>query len=361
MEEEDKDSKTEEPTTKRLTDAEEKGNFAQSKEMTSAFILAMATLSFIMAGSFSTKRMMGTWHNIISQIHSIQLTIDQVQGLLAWTAKNILIILSPILLSIMLGGLIANLIQTGGFKMSAHPLKPKFNKLNPLTGVKRLFSKNSVMELFKSLLKIAIISWIAFTTIKGHFPEIPPLMGFSVEQTFLFLGKVMIEIMLKVLLMIVFIAFIDFAFQKYTYTENLRMTKQQVKDERKDTEGNPQIKQRIRTVQLEMMRKRMMAAVPDADVVVTNPTHFAIAIKYDRNKHEAPVVVAKGQGDIALKIREIAKANEVPLVEDKPLARLLYKSVEIGQVIPANLYRAVAEILAYVYKLKGIAGKGLVP
>ncbi|QPJ62729.1 MAG: flagellar biosynthesis protein FlhB [Candidatus Nitronauta litoralis] len=359
--EEDKDQKTEEPTSKRLTDAEDKGNFAHSREMTSAFILMMATLSFIMAGSFSTKHMMGTWHNMISQVHTIQLTVNEMQGLLGWTAKNIMIILSPVLLSIMLGGVVANLFQTGGFKVSAHPLTPKFNKLNPLTGVKRLFSKNSVMELFKSIFKIAVISWIAFITIKGHFAEIPPMMGLSVGQILAFLGRVMIEIMIKVLLMIILIALIDFAFQKFTYTENLRMTKQQVKDERKDTEGNPQIKQRIRTVQLEMMRKRMMAAVPEADVVVTNPTHFSIAIKYDRNKHEAPVVVAKGQGDIALKIREIAKENDVPLVEDKPLARLLYKSVEIGQIIPTHLYRAVAEILAYVYKLKGIAGQEIKP
>ncbi len=353
MEDEDKDSKTEEPTSKRLTDAEDKGNFAHSREMTSAFILMMATLSFIMAGSFSAKHLMGTWHNSISQIHSIQLTVNEMQRMLGATGENVMIILSPILLSIMLGGLVANLIQTGGFRMSGHPLIPKFNKLNPLTGFKRIFSKNSLNELFKSVVKIALISWIAYVTIKSHFSEIPPLMGFSVGQILSFLGRVTIEIMVKVLLMLVFIALIDFAFQKFTYTENLRMTKQQVKDERKDTEGNPQIKQRIRAVQLEMMRKRMMSAVPEADVVVTNPTHFSIAIKYDRDKHEAPVVVAKGQGDIALKIREIAKENGVPLVEDKPLARLLYKSVEIGQIIPTHLYRAVAEILAYVYKLKG--------
>lgn len=209
------------------------------------------------------------------------------------------------------------------------------------------------MELFKSIFKISLISTIAFWVIEDRFHEIPPMMGLSVGQIMTFLGDVMLDIMVNVLLMMIFLALIDFVFQKFTHAENLKMTKQEVKDERKDTEGNPQVKQRIRTVQMQMMRRRMMSAVPEADVVVTNPTHFSIAIKYDRENHEAPVVVAKGMNDVALKIREIAKENGVPLVEDKPLARLLYKSVDVGQLIPASLYKAVAEILAYVYKLKG--------
>jgi len=179
------------------------------------------------------------------------------------------------------------------------------------------------------------------------------LMGYGVGQVLVFMGEVMVEIMTKVLLVMIILAALDFSFQKYTYLENLRMTKQEVKDERKDLEGNPQIKQRIRSVQMEMMRRRMMAAVPEADVVITNPTHFSIAIKYDTKNDAAPVVVAKGQNEIALKIREIAKESNVPLVEDKPLARTLYKTVDVGQLIPASLYKAVAEILAYVFKLKG--------
>lgn len=353
MEEQDKEQKTEEATSKRLQETEEKGNFAHSREMTSAFILLMATLAFMMSGSFATRRMMGAWHHLISQSHSVMLTIEEVRRLLGWVGDTLLSILGPILVSILLGGLLANLIQTGGLKFSAHPLAPQFNKINPLTGLKRIFSKNAAMELFKSIIKIGLISWIAYLVIKGRFDEIPGLMGFSVGQILTFVGEVTLEILGKVLLLIIFLAVIDYSFQKFTYLENLRMTKQEVKDEKKDTEGNPQLKQRIRSVQLEMMRKRMMAAVPEADVVVTNPTHLSIAIKYDRNKHEAPVVVAKGQGEVALRIREIAQEHGVPLVEDRPLARLLYKSVEIGQVIPTHLYKAVAEILAYVYRLKG--------
>jgi len=354
MDEENKDQKTEEPSAKRLQEAEDRGNFAHSRELTSAFILMTAILAFAIAGSFVTKQMMTTWHNVISQSHSVAPTIPEMRELLAWIVENVFKILSPILLSIMLGGIIINLMQTGGLKFSAYPLIPRFNKLNPITGAKRMFSAVAAMELFKSLFKITLISLIAFFTIKGRFSEIPAMTDFGVRQIVTYMGWVGLEIMIKVLLALIVLAVIDYLFQKHTYIKNLRMTKQEVKDERKDTEGNPQIKQRIRNVQLEMMRRRMMTAVPEADVVVTNPTHFSIAIKYDRSKHDAPVVVAKGMGPIALRIREIAKENNVPLVEDKPLARLLYKTVEIGQYIPADLYRAVAEILAYVYRLRGI-------
>jgi flagellar biosynthetic protein FlhB len=270
-----------------------------------------------------------------------------------WNMQNLFFIIGPILIIIMVAGVLANVVQTGGLHFSLHPLKPKWSKLNPLKGFGRIFSKTSLVELFKSLFKISIVSVIAYQTINSHWDEIPLLMGYGVGQVLVFMGEVMVEIMIKVLLVMIFLAALDFSFQKYTYLENLRMTKQEVKDERKDLEGNPQIKQRIRSVQMEMMRRRMMAAVPEADVVVTNPTHFSIAIKYDTKIDAAPVVVAKGQNEIALRIREIAKESNVPLVEDKPLARTLYKTVDVGQLIPASLYKAVAEILAYVFKLKG--------
>jgi flagellar biosynthetic protein FlhB len=266
---------------------------------------------------------------------------------------NSFTVLSPILFSIMLGGVLANLVQTGGIRFSMHPLLPRFHKMNPWNGFKRMFSRIALMELFKSITKVTLISLIAYLTIKGRFDEIPPMMGKSVGQIFIFMGEVALEIMIKVLMVMIFLAFLDYLFQRFTYLKNLRMTKQEVKDERKDTEGNPQIKQRVRSVQMEMMKRRMMSAVPDADVVITNPTHIAIAIQYDQENSDAPMVVAKGKGVIAEKIRELAKEHDIPLVEDKPLARLLFKTVEIGQMIPAHLYKAVAEILAYVYRLKG--------
>lgn len=352
MAEDNKDQKTEEPSSKRITDTENKGNFAHSREINSSFILLAALLGFMNLGEPGTRTLMGSWHDMISSAGSVQLSSEELFTVVVNTMKDFLKIAGPFLILIMFAGIGANLIQIGGIRFSSHPLIPKFNKLNPLTGFGRIFSKNSVMELFKSLFKVGIISVVSYYTIKSHWKEIPALMGFGVGQTLSFMGLVALEIIFQVLLIMIFLSLLDFAFQRFTYHENLRMTKQEVKEERKDTDGNPQIKQRIRTAQMEMSRKRMMSAVPDADVVVTNPTHISVAIKYDMENFSAPMVVAKGVGPIAMKIREIAKEHGVPLVEDKPLARTLRKTVEVGQMIPASLYKAVAEILAYVYKLK---------
>jgi len=352
MAEDNKDQKTEEPTAKRITDTEEKGNFAHSREVNSSFVLLAALLGFMITGEQSTRNLMGSWHTMIAEAGTIQLTFEELYKVIANSMRGFVTVIGPFLVLIMLAGVTSNLIQIGGLRFSTHPLIPKFSKLSPLKGFGRIFSKNTVMELFKSLFKVGIISILSYFTIKSHWQEIPPLMGMGVGQILSFMGFVALEIIFQVLLMMIFLALIDFAFQRFTYRENLRMTKQEVKEERKETDGNPQIKQRIRTVQMEMARKRMMAAVPDADVVVTNPTHISVAIKYDSEKNSAPAVIAKGLGPIALRIREIAKENGVPLVEDKPLARTLHKTVEVGQLIPASLYKAVAEILAYVYKLK---------
>ncbi len=353
MAEENKDQKTEEASSKRITDAEEKGNFALSKEMTSSVILLAAITSLYIVGQQGPIEMMALWRAILSDLHTLNLSTEELFRALILVMKNTFLILSPILLSIMFAGVISNIIQTRGLKISTHPLIPKFNKLNPLKGIGRIFSKNSLNELFKSIFKIVIISIISYQTIKGRWDEIPPLMGFDVAQIMMFMGNVSLEIMFKVLVVMIFLASIDYMFQRFTYMENLRMTKQEVKDERKDTDGNPQIKQRIRQVQMEMARRRMMTAVPEADVVVTNPTHIAVAIKYDVDKYAAPILVAKGAGAIAEKIRSLAEEYDIPMVEDKPLARVLHKTVEVGQLIPASLYKAVAEILAYVYRLKG--------
>ncbi|MCZ6512892.1 MAG: flagellar biosynthesis protein FlhB [Nitrospinae bacterium] len=347
------DQKTEDATPKRIQDAEERGNFAHSRELTSAFVLLAAILAFAIGGGFSTRHLMGTWKNLFSQAHVIQPNMEDLQRLLGWVMNNSLIVLSPILFAILLGGVIANLVQTGGVRFSTHPLLPRFHKMNPWNGFKRMFSRTALMELFKSVFKVTLISLIAYFTIKGRFDEISPMMNMSVGQILVFMGQVGLEIMIQVLVAMIFLAFLDYLFQRFTYLKNLRMTKQEVKDERKDTEGNPQIKQRVRNVQLEMMKRRMMSAVPEADVVITNPTHLAVAIQYDQKNSDAPVVVAKGKGVVAEKIRALAKEHDIPVVEDKPLARLLHKTVEIGQMIPAHLFKAVAEILAYVYRLKG--------
>tara|TARA_B100001146_G_C16157941_1_gene424317 strand:- start:159 stop:1226 length:1068 start_codon:yes stop_codon:yes gene_type:complete len=352
MAEDNKDQKTEEPSAKRITDSEEKGNFAHSREINSSFVLLAALLGFLITGEQSTRNLMGSWHMLIAEAGTLQLTFEELYKVVADSMTGFIKVIGLFLVLIMVGGVTSNLIQIGGLRFSTHPLIPKFSKLSPMKGFGRIFSKNTVMELFKSLFKVGIISILSYFIIKSHWNEIPPLMGLGVGEILSFMGFVALEIIFQVLLVMIFLSLIDLAFQRFTYRENLRMTKQEVKEERKETDGNPQIKQRIRTVQMEMARKRMMSAVPDADVVVTNPTHISIAIKYDPEKTSAPAVIAKGVGPIAMRIREIARENGIPLVEDKPLARTLNKTVEVGQLIPASLYKAVAEILAYVYKLK---------
>jgi flagellar biosynthesis protein FlhB len=349
---EDKDSKTEEATSKKVRETQEKGQFANSRELTSTFVLLAAILSFMFAGHQGTLKMMETWRYIITESYAIPLTVNDLYVFMKWVLTQIFAIITPILGAIMVAGLIANVMQTQGLNFSMDPLSPKFSKLNPMKGFGRIFSKNSISELMKSLFKVGALAFIGYITIKSRMDQIPPLMEYSVGQILFFMGEVMIEIMLKALVFMIVLALADMSFQIFQHGEGIKMSKEEVKQERKETEGDPHVKQRIRTTQLEMARKRMMAAVPEADVVVTNPTHISVALKYDRDKFQAPIVVAKGADNLAAKIRELAKKSDVPLVENKPLARTLYKTVDIGQVVPANLFRAIAEILAQVYKIK---------
>ena len=349
---EDKYSKTEEATSKKIRETQEKGQFANSRELTSTFVLLAAILSFALSGQQGTLKMIATWKHIFSQSYAISLTFNNMYDIVQWILAQMISIMAPILSTIMVAGILANLLQTKGISFAIEPLKPKFSKLNPLKGIGRIFSKNSISELMKSLFKVGVLTFIGYITIKSRMEQMPPMMSFSVGQILSFMGDVMLEIMIKALLFMALLAAADMTFQVFQHKEEIKMSKEEVKQERKETEGDPQIKQRIRSTQLELARKRMMAAVPEADVVVTNPTHISVALKYDKDIHQAPIVVAKGADNIAAKIKEIAKNSNVPLVENKPLARTLYKTVEIGQFIPANLFRAIAEILAQVYKLK---------
>lgn len=353
MAEENLEQKTEEATSKKNQDAQKKGHFAHSRELTSAFVLLGAMMSLIIAGPLSLQKMMETWRQIFQQAHTMQLTPEETQGFSYFILGNVISILGPIMLAIMVVGIAANLIQTEGLRFSLHPLVPKFGKLNPVSGLKRIFSMNALMELFKSIFKVGIISVIAYFTIKGRFNEIMPMMGFSVGQILSFLGEVTIEIIFKVLLAMVLLAIIDFSFQRHSYKKNLRMSRQEVKEERKDSDGSPLVRQRIRTIQAGMVRKRMMASLREADVVVTDADLTAVAIRYDKEKLTAPYVLAKGRGHMAKTIRARAMENHVPSVEDRALAQSLYRSVDVGQMISADVYKAVAEILAHVYRLKG--------
>jgi flagellar biosynthetic protein FlhB len=257
----------------------------------------------------------------------------------------------PVFGFIILAIVSVHFLQTG-FLFTAGPLAPDFSKLNPLKGLSNLFSKNTMFEIAKGVLKIAVLGCILYFTVKKEVVKIPFLIDMEMPGIVNFSFEQLRKLILTAATVLSVFAVVDFAYQKWQFTKNLKMTKMEVKDEAKQSEGDPQIKARIRTLQREMARKRMMQEVPKADVVITNPTHFAVALKYDSSKMGAPTLVAKGANLIAAKIKELAKEHGVPVFEDKPLARTLFK-LDLGQEIPETLYRALASILANVYKLKG--------
>jgi flagellar biosynthetic protein FlhB len=265
---------------------------------------------------------------------------------------SLAMILAPLFLVALLVGFLATFLQIG-WLFTTEPLIPDLTKLDPIKGMGRFFSKRSLVEVIKSLLKVGLIGWIAYKTVAGEMDQALLLTEMPLDDTILYLAKTSALVMAKVAAIMIVLAILDYAFVRWEMEEKMKMTKQEQKEEMKETEGDPHIKSKIRSIQQQMARRRMMAAVPTADVVITNPTHIAVAIKYEAGTMDAPLVLAKGQELVAEKIREIARENDIPLVENPPVARLLHSKVEVGQAIPEELFKAVAEILAYVYSLKG--------
>jgi len=350
--------RTEKPTDKKLADARKKGQIAQSREIPSALILLTSLAFFYFGGRamaqqladmmrISFRNLGGGW---IENAGSVNL-------MMGWLFDQTLSLLVPMMIPLLVIGIVANVAQFG-FNLKENLLVPDFKKLNPISGVKRLISLKSLVELIKSIFKIGFVGLIAYLMVRGELVTIPSLIHMEVIETAAFMGEVAFKIAFFVCLGLIVLATADFAYQRWQHQKDLMMTKQEIKEERKQSDGDPQVKSRIRSMQMEMAQRRMMEAIPTADVVITNPTHFAIAIKFDPEEMAAPQVVAKGADYIALRIREIAQENDVPLVENKPLARTLFRSAEIGDFIPEELYRAVAEVLAYVYRLKGIRPPG---
>ena len=278
------------------------------------------------------------------------------------TEKSVAALMSDVLIQILIvcvpffafGFVVTALISViqVGWKVTGKPLQPKFDKFNPINGFKRIFSKDSIFELIKSILKIFVIIYVAYTSIRGNAQDIFILYEIPLMQAIMLCGTVIINAGLKISLVYLVIGLADFIYQKYRFNEDMKMTKQEIKDEFKNTEGNPEIKGRQRQRMREASRRRMMQDVPKADVVITNPTHFAVAIKYDAETSKAPIVLAKGEDYLAQKIKEAAREHHIEIVENKPLARMLYANVDIGQEIPPELYQAVAEILAMVYNMR---------
>lgn len=344
--------KTEEATPKKKQESREKGQVARSMELPAAFILFFSFLFFIVFGGFMKERFMA----LISGIFENHLLMDLTEGNIRPFFIDIffqsLIILGPLLIMAVVIGVLGNVMQFG-FLVTTEPLKMKLSNLSPIQGFKRIFSMRSVVEFVKSIIKITIIGFVVYSTLMGEIDKILTLGRVPLEEIFSYVADITISLGLKIGGLLIIIAIIDYMYQRYDYNKNLRMSKQDIKDEYKKTEGDPFIKGKIKEKQRRMAMMRMMQEIPKADVIITNPTHYAVAIKYDDKQMEAPTVIAKGTDYVALKIKEKGKEHGITVMENKPLARALYAQVDIGKSIPADLFQAVAEVLAFVYKAKG--------
>jgi flagellar biosynthetic protein FlhB len=344
--------KTEPATAKKRQDARKKGQVAKSMDLPAALILLFSFISFLMFGGFMKEKMMNIFRNVYENQLTMDVTASNVQVLFADLVKQGFIILSPIFLLVMIIAIIGNYAQIG-FMFIGEPLLMKFNKINPLEGFKRIFSLRTVMDFLKSTLKLTIIGYVVYTTLMGAKARLLGLGHTPLESTFSFIASLTLKLGIKIGAILIALAIFDYIYQKYEYEKSLKMSKQDIKDEYKKSEGDPLIKAKIRSKQRQMAMQRMMQEVPKADVIITNPTHFAVALKYDSTNMQAPTVIAKGADYVALKIKEVAKTNGIITMENKPLARAIFAQVEIGDSIPAELFQAVAEVLAYVYKMKG--------
>lgn len=345
------DDKTEEATPRKKSDARKKGQVAKSKEVALALTLLASTIAILVFGGYIGSQMKDTMVAFLNNYLLTSLNYGSVQKIAFITVWRLALIFLPIALPILLMGVLANLLQTRGL-VTAQTLKPDFSKLNPINGFKRMFSMRAVMELFKDTLVIVIVGIIGYKFIKDNYMYIMTLSSLNFESVIKALSKLTVKIFFRITIIMLAIAIIDYIFQNFQYNKDLKMSKQEVKEEYKQDEGDPQIKSKIKQKQREIGMRRMMQEVPKATVVVTNPTHVAVALKYEDGKNSAPVVVAKGLDAVAFRIKKMAVENDVPVIENRPLARLLYDEVDIDREIPVEMYQAVAEILALVYKMR---------
>jgi flagellar biosynthesis protein FlhB len=344
--------RTEQPSSKRLQEARDKGQVCKSVEVSTCFLFVATVISFYFYIPSVASRLSLTMSYYLGNLASWDGTQDSVVTIFHRAVMQLGIMLLPILGVFLAIGIASNILQVG-FIFSGDSLVPKFSRINPITGFKNKFlSLRSLELLIKNVVILLVIIWVAYRAILRELPIFPPLMNSDVSVIVLTLFRSSMRILWDFLWIFIIVALADYLFQRWQHTKDLMMTKEELKEEFKHLEGNPIIKSRIRSIQLHMARRRMMKEVPKADVVITNPTHLAVALKYERGKMVAPVVIAKGAGFLAEKIREVARSSRIPIVEDKPLAQALYKTVEIGDAIPEEWYKAVAEILAYVYRLK---------
>ena len=352
MAEKSLEDKTEKATPKKREEVRKKGEVAKSRELPSVAVLLASLITLTIFGSYIYTHI----QSIMRGAFSLPILNDlNIPDFIVFAQKMItlfILTMSPLLAAIFITAILSNIAQVG-FMLSGELIKPKFSKLDPIKGFGRLFSKQSFMELFKSLLKLAIVGGVGYLTVRGEMKNIPLLGDMEFNAIIAYILLTIFKIFIRCTLAMIFLVAIDYAFQKWDFEKRIKMSKKEVKDEFKRTEGDPLIKSRIRSLQMEMARKRMMQEVPKADVVITNPTSLAVALKYDSSVMGAPKLLAKGAGKIADRIKELAEKHDIPILENRELAQSLYSLVEIGQEIPSILYQAIAEVLAYIYKLKG--------
>jgi len=347
--------KTEEPTSKKLEDARKKGQVAKSQDLTMAVsLLAFFFMLRIYIGILGNGLLgqFSAFYRYISDYSRDEFTLNQAGVVLRNVVIELFLLVWPLFLVSLLVAIISLLAQVR-WKVSFEPMKPDLNKFNPINGAKRLFSKDKLVMLLMSIAKIIVIVFVVYDFLKDKWPLVLDMYHFSLSQAIAIIGDIIINIGLRISIFFFIISVADVVYQKWKFHQDMKMTKQEVKDEYKQAEGDPKVKGQQRQRMRQASQRRMMQELPKADVVITNPTHLAVAIQYDRDKYDAPVVIAKGADYLAQRIKDVAREHDIEIVENKPLARMLYHNVELGEQIPPELYQMVAEVLAYVYGLKG--------
>ena len=348
----DDEEKTEEPTSKKIEDAREEGNVPKSQDFSGFVTLFVAVIAVLTLTKFIALHIENLYRYYIS-FAGVDLTKNSILSMAIITTKELLLAVLPIALLVAVAGVFANIIQFG-FIFSTKAITPDIKKIDPIKGLKNLFSIKKLIETIKVILKVSFVFVVASYFFISFTKQLPHVAYYSIFDQIIWLRDKIIILASVMLILFLILSIADLLIVRYQYFKDLRMSKQEIKDEFKQMEGDPQIKARIKKIQMEMAQKRMMQEVQNADVIITNPTHYAVAIRYNRQKDKAPIVLAKGINEVALKIKEIGRKHMIQIVENPPLARELYKICDLDKAIPESLYKAVAEVLAFVYKTKGV-------
>lgn len=351
-EQEDETQKTEEPTPKKLEESRKKGQVALSREINNWVMLFVGTIVILVIGPSALSALTEHMKSYIERAHLMPSIPGGFGFLLGDTFWATLGILALPLIILMIAAFLAPFMQIGPL-FAPEVIKPDISKISPMQGFKRLFSMKSIMEFVKGIFKIGIIGVVGTILLFPFYANVDHMIGLPLPLMMEELSSLVLRLMSGILVVLLVVAVIDLIYQRYEHYKKMRMTKQELKDEYKQTEGDPQVRAKLRQLRQEKARARMMQAVPEADVVITNPTHYSLALKYDPDEMDAPVLVAKGIDEVAMRIREVAKEHDIPLFENKPLARVLYDTVELDEMIPPEHYQAVAEVISYIFKLRG--------